>query len=161
MQHCNVNLQFIYINVQKNHVDMQNQSSQHFGCLKNIPIRCITVLLTGQQFINLLSAIGLLTDDLISICLSSCVIMTSSVVAYNFEVRSNGIVQIDTCNSHHEHQTLSQTSSCYVSGKNFFKSKNILDTFENKKVDNKRVIDCMTSRTTAVLLDPRTDLSSG
>ena len=42
-----------------------------------IPISCITVLLTGQQFIDLLPAIELLTDDLIFIGLISHVILTS------------------------------------------------------------------------------------
>ena len=39
--------------------------------------------------------IELLTDGLIFIGLTSHVILTSSVVVYNIEIRSNGVVQID------------------------------------------------------------------
>ena len=42
-----------------------------------IPTSCKTDLLTGQQFINLLPAIELLTDDLIFIGSLSHVILTS------------------------------------------------------------------------------------
>ena len=61
---------------------------------KRIPIHCITGLLTGQQFVDLLPAIELLTDYLIFIGLTSHVILTSAVIVNNIEVSSNDVVQI-------------------------------------------------------------------
>ena len=53
-------------------------NTQHFHCKqKKIPIRCKTVLLTGQQFIDLLPAIKLLTDGPIFIGSISNGILTS------------------------------------------------------------------------------------
>ena len=55
---------------------------------KQIPIHCITVLLTGQQFVYLLSAFELLTECLIFIGSTSQMILKSAVVVYNIEVSS-------------------------------------------------------------------------
>ena len=42
-------------------------NTQNFDSYQKIPIRCITVLLTGQQFIDILPTIELLNDGLIFI----------------------------------------------------------------------------------------------
>ena len=55
---------------------------------KQIPIHCITVLLTGQQFVYLLSAFELLTECLIFIGSTSQMILKSAVVVYNIEMSS-------------------------------------------------------------------------
>ena len=88
MQHRYVNLQFIYINMQNNHADMQYLSSQHFISWWLL-IPCITVLLTGEQFIDLLPAIELLTDEFIFIDSWRHLWLFN-----NIKVRSIGVVQI-------------------------------------------------------------------
>ena len=59
-------------------------STQHFVCLEKFPFGSITVLLTSQQFINILPTIELLTD-LIFIGSTSHVILTSAMVVHNIE----------------------------------------------------------------------------
>ena len=90
-----------------------------------IPIRCKTVPLTGQQFIDLLPAVELLTDGLIFIGSISHAILTS---------QCKDVVPI---------LWIDEWGYCYVSGNseyNFF-----------VKMNNYR----LASRTTGVLFDPR------
>ena len=105
---------------------------------KRIPIHCITGLLTGQQFVDLLPAIELLTDYLIFIGLTSHVILTSAVIVYNIEVSSNDVVQILVCLINIK-MAIFQTSIEQVSGKSLLVSR--IDNFEKMKVYNKSVID--------------------
>ena len=88
---------------------------------KNIPNRCITVLLTGQQFVDLLPAIELLTECLIFIGSTSQVILTSAKWAI---------------------MPLSRSSDCWIDNiMSIFQTSNRISRFRKIKVYNKSVID--------------------
>ena len=72
------------------YIACNTRNTQQFDCWsKTNPSRCITVVLTGQQFIDLLSAIKLLTDGLIFIGSTSHVILTSVVFSSKGEMVSS------------------------------------------------------------------------